>query len=119
MEYRLGEIEMQFADIIWENEPVKSGELVRLAREKFDWKKSTTYTILKRICERGLFVNNNGIVESKVSKDVFLSKQTEKFLDETFDGSLPKFMAAFVAQNKLSEKEIAEIQEILDKHGKG
>lgn len=117
IEYKLGEIEMRFADIIWENEPLQSGELAKLCEKELKWKKSTTYTILHRVCDRGLFLNENGKVTSVVSKEEFLAKQSEKFVEETFEGSLPKFLAAFTSQNKLSEKEIKEIMAIIKQNG--
>lgn len=117
IEYKLGEIEMRFADIIWENEPLQSGELAKLCEKELKWKKSTTYTILHRVCDRGLFLNENGTVTSVVSKEEFLAKQSEKFVEETFEGSLPKFLAAFTSQNKLSEKEVKEIMAIIKQNG--
>ena len=113
-DYRLGEIEMRFAEIIWQNEPLSSGELVKLCEEKLNWKKSTTYTILHRVCDRGLFQNENSIVTSLVSKEEFLAGQSEKFVEDTFEGSLPKFLAAFTTGNKLSDKEIQELQKIIE-----
>lgn len=113
-DYRLGEIEMRFAEIIWQNEPLSSGELVKLCEEKLNWKKSTTYTILHRVCDRGLFQNENSIVTSLVSKEEFLAGQSEKFVEDTFEGSLPKFLAAFTTRNKLSDKEIQELQKIIE-----
>ncbi len=116
-EYRLGEIEMRFADIIWNHEPLSSGELVKLCAKKLDWKKSTTYTILRRVCERGLFQNQGGMVTSLVSKEEFFAMQSEKFVEDTFDGSLPKFLAAFTRRKKLSEKEIVQLQRIIAENG--
>lgn len=112
-EYKLGKIEMRFADIIWKHEPLSSGVLVKLCEQELDWKKSTTYTILRRVCERGLFQNEAGTVTSLVSKEEFFSMQSEKFVEDTFAGSLPKFLAAFTRRKKLSEKEIARLQEII------
>lgn len=113
-EYKLGEIEMKFADIIWENEPISSGELVRLSQERLQWKKSTTYTILKRVCERGIFQNQNGIVTSMVSKQEFHAKKSEAFVAENFSGSLPAFVAAFVSGQQLSKAEVQEILRIIE-----
>lgn len=113
-EYKLGEIEMRFADIIWKHEPLPSGELVKLCTQELNWKKSTTYTILRRVCERGLFQNKNGIVTSLVSKEEFFSMQSEKFIEDTFAGSLPKFLAAFTRRKKLSDKEIAQLKKIIE-----
>lgn len=115
-EYKLGEIEMKFADIIWNNEPLSSSMLVKLCAKELNWKKSTTYTILRRICERGLFQNNNSIVSSLVSKEEYFSHQSEQFVEDTFEGSLPKFMAAFTRCKKLSETEIAELQKIIEEN---
>ena len=114
IEYKLGEVEMKFAEFIWENEPLSSGELAKICSEKLNWKKSTTYTILKRVCERGLFENNGGVVTSVVSKEEFLKARSTKFVEESFEGSLPKFVAAFTSGRKLSEKEISELKKIID-----
>lgn len=113
-EYKLGEIEMKFAEIIWENEPLPSRELAKLCEERLEWKKSTTYTILHRVCDRELFQNENGIVTSLVSKEEFLAKRSEIFVEDTFEGSLPKFVAAFTSNRRLSEQEIEELQRIID-----
>lgn len=113
-EYKLGEIEMKFAEIIWEREPLKSRELAKLCEECLEWKKSTTYTILHRVCERGLFQNEGGVVTSLVSKEEFLAKRSEMFVEDTFEGSLPKFVAAFTSKRKLSRQEIEELQKIID-----
>ena len=112
---RLGAVESRFADLIWENEPISSGELVKLCEEKLSWKKSTTYTILRRLCERGIFLNDKGTVTSLISKDEFHAMQSEKFVEDTFEGSLPKFLAAFSTRKKLSDDEIRELQRFIDK----
>ena len=113
-EYRLGEIEMKFAELIWEHEPIASGDLVALAQAELNWKRSTTYTVLKRLCDKGLFQNKRGIVTSLVSKQLFQARQSEEFVEQTFDGSLPHFVAAFMSQKKLSPEEIAELKRIID-----
>lgn len=113
-EYRLGEVEMKFASLIWQNEPVQSGELAKLSEKELGWKKSTTYTVLKRLCERGIFQNEKGTVTSRISHKEFQAKQSEKFVAETFQGSLPGFVAAFCSQNTLSEEEITELKRIID-----
>lgn len=113
-ELRMGAIESRFADMIWENEPVPSPELVKLAERELSWKKSTTYTVLKRLCERGIFQNQGGIVTSLISRQDFYAVQSEKFVEETFSGSLPAFLAAFTTRKKLSEEEIAELQALID-----
>ena len=111
---RLGMVETRFADLIWENEPISSGELVKLCKQELDWKKSTTYTILRRLCERGIFANQKGTVTSLISKDEFNAMQSEKFVEDTFEGSLPKFLAAFSTRKKLSSDEINELQKFID-----
>ena len=113
-DYRLGEIEMRFAELIWQNEPVASGDLVKIAEKELSWKKSTTYTILRRLCEREIFQNRDSIVTSLLSKEEFLAGQSEKFVEETFSGSLPQFLAAFSMRKKLSDKDIEEIQRFID-----
>lgn len=113
-EYKLGEIEMRFADLIWNHEPVSSGELVKMAEKELNWKKSTTYTILRRLCDRKIFHNNKGTVSSLISKQDFIALQSEKFVDDTFDGSLPKFLTAFTTRKKLSDHEIDELKRIID-----
>lgn len=115
-EYRLGEIETQFADLIWDNEPLSSGELVKLANDKLSWKKSTTYTILRRLCEKGIFQNQDGLVTSLISKEELQSAQSEKFVADTFAGSLPQFLTAFARRKKLSKQEIDEIQRFIDEN---
>ena len=113
-ELRLGAVEGQFADIIWQNEPIPSGELVRLCEQKLEWKKSTTYTMLKRLCERGIFKNENGVVSSVLTKEEFGAAQSEKIIEDTFEGSLPAFIAAFTSRKKLSADEVDEIQKMID-----
>ena len=110
---KLGAIEARFADLIWGNEPVHSGELVKLCQQELAWKKPTTYTVLRRLCERGLFRNENSVVTSCVSRQEFYARQSEKFVEETFDGSMPAFLAAFGSRKKLSEGEIDELQRMI------
>lgn len=113
-EYKLGEVEMKFAEIIWRMEPVGSGELVKAAEEELGWKKSTTYTIIKRLCEKGIFTNKNGTVTSNISLMEFQAKKSEQFVEETFAGSLPAFVTAFVSRKKLTKKEIRELTDIIN-----
>ncbi len=115
-EYRLTDMEAKFADIIWVHEPIPSGKLVRLCEAEFNWKKSTTYTMLKRLESKGIFKNNNGVVISLIKKDDFYAEQSKLFVEETFEGSLPKFIAAFTRSRKMSDKEIDELQRLIDKH---
>ena len=113
-ELTMGAIESRFAEIIWQREPVSSTELVKLAATELDWKKSTTYTVLRRLCERGIFQNQDGTVTSLISKQEFYAVQSEKFVEDTFSGSLPAFFAAFTTRKKLSDKEIDELQKLID-----
>ncbi|WP_026665023.1 BlaI/MecI/CopY family transcriptional regulator [Butyrivibrio sp. FC2001] len=114
MAVELGEVQMQFAKLIWEKEPVGSGELVKMCADEFGWKKSTTYTVLKKLCEKGLFQNVDGVVTSMISEEEFYTRKSEEFVEETFGGSLPAFLAAFTSRQKLSKKELAEIKKIID-----
>ena len=113
-ELTMGAIETRFAEIIWQREPVSSTELVKLAATELDWKKSTTYTVLRRLCERGIFQNQDGTVTSLISKQDFYAVQSERFVKDTFSGSLPAFFAAFTTRKKLSDKEIDELQKLID-----
>lgn len=115
-DYKLGVIETRFADLIWNNEPLSSRELVALCEKELNWKKSTTYTILRRLCERGLFKNKDGVVTSLITKTEFHSLQSEEFVEETFNGSLPQFLAAFTKRKKLSEQDIEELQRFIDEN---
>ena len=112
-DYRLGEIESRFADMIWARVPIASGELVKLAERELAWKKSTTYTVLRRLCEKGIFQNEGGQVTSLLSREEFYAAQSEEFVNETFSGSLPAFLAAFSHKKKLSEDEIAALEQII------
>ena len=113
-EIKLGAMETKFAELIWSNEPIPSGELVKLCEKELSWKKSTTYTMLRRLCERGIFQNKEGIVSSLLSKQEVVALQSEQFIDDNFNGSLPKFLAAFTTRKKLSKKEIDELQTLIN-----
>ena len=113
-EMRMGTAEAKFADIIWENEPISSGDLAKLGNKEFEWKKTTSFTVLKRLCERGIFQNQNGTVTSLVLREEFYARHSDQYVEETFGGSLPAFLTAFGRKNKLSDKEIDEIQMIID-----
>ena len=113
-DYKLGEVESVFADIIWNNEPLSSRRLAELAEARLNWKRTTTYTILKRLCDRELFQNKDSIVTSLVSREEFYARQSEQFVEETFQGSLPAFLAAFGSRKKLSDAEIEELQKVID-----
>jgi len=113
-EYKLGEVESIFADISWSHEPLTSRRLSELAEQRLGWKRTTTYTILKRLCDRGLFRNQDSQVTSVISREEFYAMQSEKFVEETFSGSLPAFLAAFGSRKKLSDSEIDELQRVID-----
>ena len=114
---KLGAAEGRFADLIWQNEPLSSSLLAKLAEEELGWKKSTTYTVLKRLCDKGIFQNENGTVTSRMTKEEYAAAQSEKFVEDTFGGSLPAFLAAFTRRKKLSETELAEIQDMIHRMG--
>ncbi len=113
-ETRLGVAESHFADIVWQNEPVSTTELVKRCGQEFEWKRTTTYTVLKRLCERGLFELNDGIVTAKISREEFYARQSEEYVEESFEGSLPAFFAAFTSRRKITEKDIDEIRRMID-----
>ncbi len=114
--YKLGEMEQRFADLIWEQAPISSGELTKLCEKAFGWKRTTTYTMLKRLCVRGLFVNDGGVVRVITEKEDFQAAQGEQFLEENFEGSLPRFLAAFSRRKKLSGREIEEIRRLIEEY---
>lgn len=113
-EYKLGVIEGRFADLIWENAPIPSGELVRLCEQKLNWKKSTTYTVLRRLCERGLFRNENGVVTPLMTKEQYETRCSQTFVQEAFSGSLPRFLAAFTGGGKLGKREAEVLKKLID-----
>ena len=115
-QYRLGEVESAFAALIWDNEPLPSSRLVELCGEKLSWKKSTTYTVLRRLCERGLFRNEGGVVTALIGREEFAGHQSREFVDETFGGSLPKFLAAFTSRKKLSAEEVEQLRRLIDEN---
>lgn len=112
----LGAIETRFAEIIWQNEPITSGQLVKRCEAELRWKKSTTYTVLRRLCERNLFQNVDGIVTSLISRDDYYAIQSEQFVEETFHGSLPGFLAAFTKRKQLSEQELSALETLIAEH---
>ena len=113
-EMRLGVVEARFADIIWKNAPLTTRELVKFCEAELDWKRTTTYTVLKKLCERGIFKTENGEISVLVTKEEFGAIRSESFVNEEFCGSLPSFIAAFTSRKRLSEKELAEIRRMLD-----
>ena len=113
---QLGVIESRFADIIWENEPLSSSELAKRAEELLDWKKTTAFTVLKRLCNKGLFENNKGTVTSIIKRDEFYSGQSRQFVNDTFGGSLPAFIAAFTGNKKLTDDEVAALKKLIEEN---
>lgn len=113
-EYKLAELESRFAELIWQREPITSPELVKLCEEEFNWKKSTTYTVLKKLCDRGLFQNEKAVVTSLVSKEEFNSYKSRRFVEDSFNGSIPKFLTAFMGGKKLTEEQAEEIKRLID-----
>lgn len=115
---KIFESEYRFCLILWANEPIKSSELVRLCKEQLGWKPTTTYTVIKRLSERGVLKNENTLVTSLVSKDEIQAAEIDEMVEKTFEGSLPAFIAAFTRHNRLSEKEIDEVQGMIDRFRK-
>lgn len=118
-DYRLGLVESRFADIIWAHEPLPSRRLVELCQQELNWKKPTTYTVLRKLCERGIFRNENGQVTSVLSREEFYALQSERYVADSFQGSLPAFLAAFTQRKPLTQEEVARIRELIDAFGEG
>jgi predicted transcriptional regulator len=114
--YKLTESEEKFAELIWKNEPIGSGDLVKLCEKDMNWKKSTTYTVLKKLCEKGIFQNENPVVSSLITKKEYYAKQSIYFVEDTFGGSLPKFLTAFMGGRKLSKHQAEELKKLIDEH---
>ena len=114
----MGPLESRFADLIWSREPLQSRALVALAEAELHWKPTTSYTVLKRLCDRGIFQNQGGTVTSLLSRADFYAMKSEQFVEETFDGSLPAFLTAFTRRKKLSDREIAQLQALIDQMGR-
>lgn len=110
----LAAVQERFADIVWANEPLGSGELVKLCEKELGWKKPTTYTVLRKLCEKGLLRNESGVVSSLMSREDFYSKKSEQIIEDSYEGSLPAFIAAFTSRKKLSKNEVDEIQKMID-----
>ena len=118
IDMELGVVQERFADLVWANEPVASGELVKICEKELEWKKSTTYTVLRKLCEKGLFQNEDGIVTSLISKEEFYSAKSKQIVEDSYSGSLPAFVAAFISNKKLTAKEADEIQRMIDEFKK-
>lgn len=114
--YTMTEGEMKFAQLIWEREPIPSGELVKLCEKEFSWKKSTTYTMLKKLCDKKIFQNKEAVVTARLTRDEYLQSKSEIFLEENFGGSLPVFLAAFMKKKTLSGQQIAELKDMIEKY---
>lgn len=116
-EIKLGVVESRFADLIWSHEPIASGELAKLCEAELTWKRTTTYNVLRKLCDRGIFQNQNGMVSALISREEFYAAQGEAIVEEAFDGSLPAFIAAFTKRKALTAEEIAEIRQMIDSAG--
>ena len=117
--FNLGEQETRFANLIWDNAPINSTDLVKLAAEVMQWKKSTTYTMLRRLCERGLFKNENATVNVVLTRNEFYGGQSRKYVEDTFGGSLPKFITSFIGRKGLSDKQANELVRLIEEHKRG
>lgn len=117
--FTLGAVESRFADIVWDNAPIASGELVRICERELEWKKPTTYTVLRKLCQKGLFRNDHCTVTAVLSREEFHAAQSEQFVTDTYNGSLPAFVAAFLSRKPLSDAEAAEIRRMIDEARKG
>ena len=117
MDVKLGLVEARFADIIWQNAPLNTKELVALCEKELNWKRTTTYTVLKKLCDRGIFETRESVITVKLSREEFHAIQSERFVKENFQGSLPAFIAAFTAQNTPSREELTELKKLIDSFG--
>lgn len=115
-DYKLADAEAKFADIIWEKEPLPSPELVKICEREMNWKKSTTYTVLKKLCDKGIFRNENALVSAVLSKEEFYGRQSRKYVEDVFEGSLPRFLTAFCGGKKLSAREVEEMQRFIEEN---
>ncbi len=119
IDIELGAVQERFADIVWAHEPVSSGELVKLCERELNWKKPTTYTVLRKLCEKGLLQNENGTVTARISREEFYSAKSEQIVKDSYKGSLPAFIAAFISRKEISAKEADEIQRMIDAFREG
>ena len=118
-DFNLGEQETRFANLIWDNAPINSTELVKLAAEVMKWKKSTTYTMLRRLCERGIFKNDNATVSIVLTRDEFYGGKSRKYVEDTFGGSLPRFITSFIGGKGLTNKQAEELVRLINEHKEG
>ena len=115
----LGEVQERFAKLVWANAPIPSGDLVKLCEKELHWKKPTTYTVLRKLCEKGLLRNENGVVTSLIPREEFYSAKSEQVVKDSYRGSLPAFVAAFISHKKLTAQEAEEIQKMIDDFREG
>lgn len=113
-DWKLGPIEARFAEIIWQNAPLTTAQLIAICAKELGWKRTTTYTVLKKLSEKGLFRTEDSMVTALVTRQEFEAKQSQQFVEETFSGSLPAFVAAFASQKKLSDSEIDQLQALIE-----
>ena len=118
-EMRLGTVEGRFADIVWQNQPLSTKKLVELCEKELNWKRTTTYTVLKKLCDRGIFKTENSTVSAVLSREEFYAIQSEKFVEDTFEGSLPAFIAAFSRRQTFTDAELDAMQSMIDSYRKG
>ena len=116
---KIFESEYRFCLVLWEHEPIKSGELVHLCREQLGWKPTTTYTVIKRLSERGVLKNENSVVSALVTKDEVQAAEINEMVEKTFEGSLPAFIAAFAKHQKITNEELDAVQAMIDRYRKG
>ena len=115
----MGNMERRFADIVWEKAPIRSPDLVDVCAKELNWAKSTTYTVLRKLCDRGIFRNEDSVVSCVLSREEYMSRQSVEYVEGEFEGSLPDFIAAFTSGKPLKKEEIERIREIIDRYGEG
>ena len=115
-DYKLAKVEEKFAEIIWERQPIASPELVKVCEKELNWKKSTTYTVLKKLCQKGIFRNEGAIVTARMSKEAYYGMQSRRYVEDVFSGSLPRFLTAFCNDRKLSAKEVEEMERFIEEY---
>ena len=118
-DWKLGAVEARFADIIWQNEPLSTQALIRLCEQELKWKRTTTYTVLKRLAEKGLFRNEGGQVTACLTREEFYACQSRQYVEDAFEGSLPAFLAAFTTRRSLTQNEVEEIRRLIDTYEEG
>ena len=114
IDMELGAVQLRFADIVWEHEPVASGDLVKICEKELNWKKPTTYTVLRKLCEKGLLQNENGVVKSLIPRDEYYASRSEQIVEDSYQGSLPAFVASFISRKELTPEEAEQIQKMID-----